>query len=41
MHPPLTGIDHVHIYVSDRARASEWYEETYDYDAVAERLSTD
>ena len=25
MHPPLTGIDHVHVYVADRDRAQEWY----------------
>lgn len=23
--PPLTGIDHIHVYVSDREQAAAWY----------------
>lgn len=26
--PPLSGIDHIHVYVSDRAEAAAWYENT-------------
>ncbi|WP_176491141.1 MULTISPECIES: VOC family protein [Microbulbifer] len=27
MPPKLSGIDHVHIYVSDRPAAHHWYQE--------------
>ncbi len=34
--PKLTGIDHIHIYVSDRTAAGEWYREKLGFSVVDE-----
>ena len=34
MIPRLTGIDHVHVYVSDRAVAEAWYRELMGFERV-------
>lgn len=34
MIPTLNGIDHVHVYVRDRAGAARWYEDTLGFRAV-------
>ena len=34
MTPGLTGIDHVHVYVSDRAAAERWYEQVLGFKRV-------
>lgn len=36
MAPKLQGIDHVHVYVSDRAKAAQWYSEIMGFVTNAE-----
>ncbi len=31
MAPTLQGIDHIHIFVTDRAASEEWYPESLGY----------
>ncbi len=33
-HPKLTGIDHIHIYVTDRAAAAKWYQQALGFSVV-------
>ncbi len=35
MAPKLEGIDHVHVYVSDRAKAAQWYSEVMGFSTNA------
>lgn len=37
--PKTEGIDHIHVYVSDRARAQKWYADVLGYHPVVELLS--
>lgn len=34
MQPKLSGIDHVHVYVTDRERAAQWYDEVLGFRTV-------
>ncbi len=34
MIPPLQGIDHVHVYVPDRAAAARWYAEVLGFEPL-------
>lgn len=36
MTPKLTGIDHVHVYVKDRARAEDWYKDVLGFTRIEE-----
>ena len=36
MAPKLNGIDHVHVYVSDRAASARWYEKVLGFEVAAE-----
>lgn len=35
MYPKLTGIDHIHVYVSDREAAAQWYQRVLGFKVVA------
>lgn len=39
MTPVLSGVDHIHVNVSDRAAAEEWYQDIFGFKRVAALLS--
>lgn len=36
MHPKLTGIDHIHVYVAQWGRAEEWYQDILGFKRLEE-----
>ena len=39
MIPTLTGIDHVHVYVTDRQAAEDWYRDVMGFERVEALMS--